>query len=89
MCSLTVRTHVDVGFGNELYVRGESLPGLSWEKGVKMVAKAPSLWEWTYAGERALGEVQLKILLNDEVYQTGPNIRVADEDDVKEIIPSF
>lgn len=52
-CRLTVRAHINVGFGNELYIRGEGHPGLSWLKGVKMTARTSDLWEYNLDGARS------------------------------------
>lgn len=65
---------IDVGYGNALYIRGEG-PGLTWNQGVPMECVANDQWEL------ALGEsarpVSFKVLLNDQIWCTGPDAVVA------------
>lgn len=64
---------IDVGYGNELYVRGDGA-GLSWNQGRRMQCVANDRWEI------ALGEssrpISFKLLLNDQIWCTGPDSTV-------------
>jgi hypothetical protein len=64
----TLSAHLDVGFGNALYVRGEG-PGLSWEKGLLMECVADD--RWTLVLAESARPVVFKFLLNDEIWSTG------------------
>ena len=68
----TLSAHLDVGFGNTLYVRGEG-PGLSWEKGLLMECVADDRWTLVL-GESARPFV-FKFLINDEVWSTGEDYK--------------
>ena len=70
--SITAR--VDVGFGNQLYLRGAGA-GLSWEKGLQL--KNVSAYEWAFATTKAKSDVVFKFLINDELWAEGDNIIVA------------
>ena len=71
--SITAR--VDVGFGNQLYIRGAGA-GLSWEKGLQL--ENVSAYEWTFATTKAKSDVTFKFLINDELWAEGDNIIVAE-----------
>jgi len=70
--SITAR--VDVGFGNQLYIRGAGA-GLSWEKGLQL--ENVSSYEWAFATTKARSDVVFKFLINDELWAEGDNIIVA------------
>jgi hypothetical protein len=59
----TIVAQIDVGFGNQLYVRGEGA-GLSWEKGVLLDNLAADRWQLVLEGVTA--PVTFKFLLNDD-----------------------
>ena len=63
--------HVDAGFGNALYVRGEGA-GLSWEKGTALKNTSP--YEWAFTSTDAKSNVTFKFLINDELWAEGENI---------------
>jgi len=65
---------VDVGFGNNLFIRGEG-PGLSWDKGVLMENVSP--YEWTWKTTRAKSDIEFKFLINDEQWADGDNLTVS------------
>ena len=71
--SITAR--VDVGFGNQLYIRGAGA-GLSWEKGLQL--ENVSSYEWAFATTKAKSDVAFKFLINDELWAEGDNIIVAE-----------
>lgn len=69
----TVIAKIDAGFGNQLYLRGDG-PGLSWDKGVLMTCDGVD--EWTWSSDEVAGELEFKVLLNDETWAEGPNAMV-------------
>ena len=70
----SIIARVDVGFGNQLYIRGAGA-GLSWEKGLQL--ENVSAYEWTFATTKAKSDVTFKFLINDELWAEGDNIIVA------------
>src|SRR5690606_9440619 len=68
-----VVARIDVGFGNTLYIRGNG-PGLSWDTGVAMQNTGPN--EWLWSSRDASSEFEVKLLINDETWETGPNTTV-------------
>ena len=61
---------VDVGFGNQLYIRGEG-NGLSWEQGTPMTNIASDQWAWTT--NKGKDDLSFKFLINDEKWSIGYN----------------
>lgn len=61
----------DVGFGNTLYLRGHGFHGLSWDKGVAL--KNIRSNEWLLEITTSFIQAEFKVLINDKVYETGPN----------------
>jgi hypothetical protein len=80
----TIEAHIDVGFGNQLYVRGQG-PGLSWERGVPLKNVDPNTWQWSAA---ATDKLTFKLLINDSVWAQGADVTAAPGQKV-EITPSF
>ena len=70
----SIIARVDVGFGNQLYIRGAGA-GLSWEKGLPL--ENVSAYEWAFATTKAKSDVVFKFLINDELWAEGDNIIVA------------
>jgi hypothetical protein len=68
-----VEAHINVGFGNALYIRGQGA-GLSWEKGLPLVCVNDSTWTW--ATDQASEVLQFKLLLNDQVWAQGEDLNV-------------
>jgi membrane protein involved in colicin uptake len=66
----TVIAKVDAGFGNEVTIRGNS-SGLTWESGTLMENVGTD--EWVWKSTSVTSELEFKVLLNDEVWSTGPN----------------
>jgi hypothetical protein len=80
----TIEVRVDVGFGNNLFIRGQGA-GLSWDQGVPLTNVDTSTWQWTTkAGEN----LTFKLLINDAVWCQGADI-VATPGQKVEIIPNF
>jgi hypothetical protein len=80
-----VAAKVDVGFGNTLFIRGEG-EGLSWDKGQPLSCVEGSTWIWL--GQRAKDEVTFKLLVNDQLWCRGENIKVGPGRQV-EVAPAF
>ena len=66
----SVIAKIDVGFGNELFIRGES-GGLSWEKGLPMNCKANDEWHWESSSIKK--PTSFKLLINDSEWSVGEN----------------
>lgn len=80
----TIEAKIDVGFGNNLFVRGEGA-GLSWDKGAPLKCVDPATWQWS--GE-AGSPLKCKLLLNDSVWMTGEDLVVPPGKRV-EVTPAF
>jgi hypothetical protein len=59
---------VDVGFGNNLFIRGSGA-GLSWNVGQKMTW-ANGTWTWSTTSSQSF---EFKVLINDQTWSTGEN----------------
>jgi hypothetical protein len=70
----SIIARVDVGFGNQLYIRGTGAD-LSWEKGLPL--ENVSAYEWAFATTKAKSDVTFKFLINDELWAEGDNVTVA------------
>lgn len=66
----TIAARVDVGFGNNLYIRGEGA-GLSWDVGILMKNLSP--YEWAWESKNASKPIEYKLLINDELWANGEN----------------
>lgn len=76
----------DCGFPNSLFVRGEGISTLSWDKGTKMQNISPN--EWLWESDRPCSTMQFKILINDNSFELGENHTIAYGQAV-EITPKF
>lgn len=81
----TVRVKFDAGFSNTLFIRGEGA-GLSWFKGTPL--KNVSHDEWVWETAKASKEIQFKLLINDEHFESGENHRIG-SGGVETIHPHF
>lgn len=61
---------LDCGFLNFLSIRGEGA-GLNWKKGIAL--KNISANEWVFETDAPFHKCEFKVLLNDEIYEVGPN----------------
>jgi hypothetical protein len=61
------------GFTNKLFIRGEGVQGLSWDKGTLMKCTKPDEWEWETS--KPFNHAEVKIVLNDDnaKWEQGPN----------------
>ena len=64
---------VDVGFGNQLYIRGEN-GGLDWEHGILMENISP--YEWSFTTHYPAKQIEFKFLINDELWSEGNNLKI-------------
>ncbi len=69
----TVIAKLNVGYGNNLYIRGEGAE-LKWESGILMENAGSDEWSWTTSS--AAGGIIFKFLINDEIWSTGENFTV-------------
>lgn len=67
----TITVKCNCGFPNNLYIRGEGIPGLNWNKGVLL--KNVQTDEWKWETEATFSNGQIKILFNDKMYEQGNN----------------
>ncbi len=81
-----VVAHIDCGFTNNLFIRGEGISSLSWEKGVQMKNIGPN--EWLWESDRPFSTMQFKVLVNDSWYEQGNNHTVAFGQEV-DLSPQF
>lgn len=70
----TILVKANVGFGNSIYLRGNG-PGLSWDVGVQAENLSADEWRWVTTESNA--EFEVKVLLNDNVWEVGPNTTIA------------
>ena len=80
----TIKAKIDVGFGNNLFVRGQGA-GLSWERGVPLTCVDGQTWQWS---GKADDRLTFKLLLNDSVWAKGEDI-IAKPGQKVEIVPTF
>lgn len=80
----TIRAKIDVGFGNNLFVRGQGA-GLSWERGIPLTCVDGQMWQWS---GKADDRLTFKLLLNDQVWAKGEDIIVTPGQKV-EVVPMF
>jgi hypothetical protein len=64
----TFRVHIDVGVGNEIYIRGD---WDTWTTGNLATWTAGNIWEFSTTD--LSGSFEWKALLNDEVFESGAN----------------
>ncbi len=69
-----VVARLDVGFGNQLFIRGEG-PGLSWDEGVLMENVSSDTWTWTSSAVSR--PFAYKVLVNDEQWAAGDDFVAA------------
>ena len=81
----TIAARVDVGFGNNLYIRGEGA-GLSWDVGILMRNLSP--YEWAWETKSSNKPIEYKLLINDELWANGEN-QFAQPDETAISAPTF
>jgi hypothetical protein len=65
----------DVGFSNNVYLRGEGPKELNWSKGVPLKNVKANEWIWETDGRFQDG--QFKVLVNDQVFELGENHKLS------------
>jgi len=80
-----VKARVDVGLGNNLFIRGQG-NGLSWDKGLPLECADATTWIWST--REAKNKMHFKLLLNDQVWAKGGDIVVEAGAEI-EITPEF
>ena len=80
----TIEARIDVGFGNNLFVRGQGA-GLSWDHGTPLTCVDGKTWQWTGTASEKL---TFKLLLNDAVWAKGEDLVAAPGQKV-EVAPAF
>jgi hypothetical protein len=80
----TIEAKVDVGFGNNLFVRGEGA-GLSWEHGLPLKCIDPQTWQLSVP---ASDRLKFKLLLNDTIWAKGEDL-VAAPGQRLQVAPAF
>lgn len=86
MKKTVVRVKFDCGFPNSLFIRGEGISALSWSKGTQMTNLSKNEWIWECC--RPCSRVECKVLINDQIYETGENHTLAYGDELT-IVPKF
>ncbi len=81
---ITIEAKIDVGFGNNLFVRGQG-EGLSWERGIPLENVDSKTWRLIVP---AKDKVQFKLLINDAVWCKGEDLIAAPGKKV-EVTPAF
>jgi len=80
----TIEAKIDVGFGNNLFLRGEG-NGLSWNSGVPLQCVDGKTWRWS---TQATDNLKFKLLLNDAIWSQGEDL-LAKPGQKVEIQPNF
>ena len=81
---ITIEAKIDVGFGNNLFVRGHGA-GLSWDHGIPLECVDSKTWRLTVP---AKDKLQFKLLINDTVWAKGEDVVAAPGKRV-EVVPAF
>ena len=83
----TIRVHCDAGYGNTMYLRGNSYP-LTWDSGRSMLNISSEVW--TYETERIPknASFEFKAMFNDKKWSTGANFKGVGGT-VIDVYPSF
>jgi HSP20 family molecular chaperone IbpA len=78
----------DAGYPNQLYLRGQGAPFLSWDHGIEMqMVQAPDLWALEF-DQTDFQNLKYKVLKNDQIWENGDDheIEIGQE---QEINPKF
>ena len=67
----TIIIRYDCGMPNSLYIRGEGIKDLSWDKGTRMQCTKAD--EWIWETDAPFTHAEIKVLLNDKEYELGEN----------------
>lgn len=83
----TIRVHYDVGWGNSMYLRGNTYP-LWWDQGRLMRNTASDCWEFEIERIPYGDTVEFKPLINDATWSVGNNYTVTGGSTI-DIYPAF
>lgn len=83
----TIRVHYDVGYGNNMYIRGGTYP-LWWNEGRLMRNTASDCWEFEIERIPSGNTLEFKPLINDSTWSAGNNYTVTGGSTV-DIYPTF
>ena len=75
----------NAGWGNQLFIRGTGA-GLDWQRGIPMQCVGEDEWLWEHLVSK--GDLAFKILINDEIWNTGDDITLNAGDSIT-VHPSF
>lgn len=64
-----VIVNVDLGFGNQLFIRGQGAE-LSWDQGLMLKNEAADRWVWD---SPSCDDIEFKLLINDQTWEYGNN----------------
>lgn len=81
---ITIEAKIDVGFGNNLFLRGEG-EGLSWDRGIPLENVDSRTWRLLVPAKK---QVQFKLLINDAVWAQGEDCVAAPGKKI-EVTPTF
>jgi hypothetical protein len=77
--------HCNVGFNNNLFIRGSGA-NLSWDKGIMLQNTKPD--EWVWETDLPFNSCEFKVLINDSHYEQGDNHILTSENSL-EYTPCF
>ena len=80
----TIEAKIDVGFGNNLFIRGQGA-GLSWQEGALLTCVDGQTWRWTGP---ATEKLTFKLLINDQIWAQGEDV-IASPGKKVEVSPRF
>ena len=67
----TIIAKIDVGFGNQLFIRGDGA-NLNWDQGMAMDNITRD--EWRLSSSEIREDIQCKFLINDRLWSSGENL---------------
>ena len=82
---IKIKAQIDIGFGNELHLRGTGA-GLSWDRGLKMNCANDDIWSITLVGASA--PISFKFLVNDLSWSAGEDYIAQPGDEIM-LVPTF
>lgn len=82
-----IRVHYDTGFGNAIYLRGDTAP-LSWGSGARATWTEGNVWTWETTSIPVGSRFEFKPLVNDSTWSLGGNY-VATGGMTVDVYPAF
>ncbi|WP_165872302.1 alpha-amylase family glycosyl hydrolase [Tenacibaculum sp. M341] len=68
----TIYANIDVGWGNSLFIRGNTSP-LNWNSGIQMTNVNSNTWKWEIQSIPQGQNFEFKVLINDNNWSSGSN----------------